>query len=788
LTILAVFVAVSWLGAWLESPRWARLTGVSLFAVALVLSLVPLIRLRGVSRARRLARLDRDSGGAHRPATSLEDALANGGSDPSTAALWALHRKRLEQSAQAIRLAPPRPGLAGRDRYALRGAALVALAAAGFVAGPTKWARVLAAFDVQSEQAPAAGFRLDVWINPPGYTGKPPLLLSGQTALSASIHKTVEAPVGSTVVVRSNGVGGVSVAAAGALNAGAAVGDAPSPRPASQAAPDPSEKRWTLGGDGSLVVRRYGSDVARFGFVAIPDRPPSIRLVGRPQANARGSLTLKYAIGDDYGVSGAEAAFSDPLVGGRKPPRSLVGPPKMPLALPLGARGLGSGQTTADLSEHPWAGAQVTLQLHAKDEGGNEGLSDPIRVTLPQRPFYQPIARALVEQRRNLVLDPDHRDRVSAAVDGLLIAPEDFAMPASIYLGLTTLARRLEAAGSDADLLSAADYMWSMALLIENGDATQAERDLRNAQQRLRDALQRGASSAELRKLTDELRADLDKFLNSLARQAQKAPNAPPPGARSVDRRDLQSMLDQLDRMAQAGDMAQAQNLLNQLQNLLDNLQTARRGSNPMAQRMNRALNQLDQMTRQQQALRDRTFQQGDPSSGADQPSLGDLQKQQQALRQKLEQLQGQMQDLGMDAEKGLGDADRAMRQAEGDLKQGRQGQSNAVGAQGEALDALRRGAQSFAQQMQQNGMGAGMGQGPGEPGSMREGREGRDVDPLGREAQNPEYDNDSRYDPLGAATAQRAEQVLQELRRRLGNENRPREELDYYDRLLHPY
>ena len=34
-----------------------------------------------------------------------------------------------------------------------------------------------------------------------------------------------------------------------------------------------------------------------------------------------------------------------------------------------------SAQTTKDLSEHPWAGADVTMTLIARDEAGNEGRS-----------------------------------------------------------------------------------------------------------------------------------------------------------------------------------------------------------------------------------------------------------------------------------------------------------------------------------------------------------------------------------------------------------------------------
>jgi hypothetical protein len=49
----------------------------------------------------------------------------------------------------------------------------------------------------------------------------------------------------------------------------------------------------------------------------------------------------------------------------------------------------------------------------------------------------------------------------------------------------------------------------------------------------------------------------------------------------------------------------------------------------------------------------------------------------------------------------------------------------------------------------------------------------------------NDPYNPRSRYDPLGAPPAQRAQRVLEELRRRIGDPSRPQEELEYLDRLL---
>src|SRR3984893_16423616 len=73
-------------------------------------------------------------------------------------------------------------------------------------------------------------------------------------------------------------------------------------------------------------------------------------------------------------------------------PRPLSTPPQFPLVLPNARTRNGVGQTVKDLSEDPYAGADVTLTLTAKDEAGNEGRSEPFNVRLPERLFTKPLA------------------------------------------------------------------------------------------------------------------------------------------------------------------------------------------------------------------------------------------------------------------------------------------------------------------------------------------------------------------------------------------------------------
>ncbi len=854
LVVVALFLAVSWFGLWVWLPPALRILGVLLFAGALLAVAVRAWRGRLPGRRDALARLDRDSGAPHRPISSAEDALADTRADPVTRALWALHRRRLDDALGRVRLRAPSPRMVERDRYALRAGALLLLAAAAFVAGPEREGRLAAAFAWAGARTPAVGFRLDTWIDPPAYTGRPPVVLAGagQAAdtSAAAAPRAITAPVGSTIVVRASGEGRAEAQPERGVKPAPADKDVPAAAAAPGGAkPGETELRFVLAGDGRLTVKRDGSPVAVYDLAAIPDQPPTIALVGKPVRNARGSMTLRYTVDDDYGVVGAEALLSDPVVDG-KPVlgRHLVDPPRLPLALPSAPRGLGTGETTADLADSPWAGATATLVLTARDEGGNTGRSAATGVVLPARSFTQPLARALVEQRRDLVLDPDHHGAVDTALDALTLAPDVFDTPPAVYLGLRTAKARLDGATTDAELVGVADLLWAMALQIEDGDMSRTEQDLKALQQQLKDALARNAPPDEIKRLTQALRQQLDKYLAEMAEKAQPSERAdrqtPDDRTRTVSPKQLQDMIDRMEQAARNGDVAEAQRMLDQLRSVLDNLKTAKRrsGAQQQAQRQkNQAMSDLDRMMRDQQALRDQTFKEGregrkaegdpdgddqdaqagddqsqqdgaDPQGGASgQPGAGqprggqkqagpgqggDLQGRQNALRRKLGQLQRQMRDMGLEGEKGFDAAGKAMQDAETALGEGQGGNDRAVEAQGRALRGLQQGAQGLAKQMAQGqGQGQGDSQQDAQDGDGQDdgngGPNGQQTDPLGRprghrldQTAGP-YDDPTSNRVGEGDLAARARQVLEELRRRLGDPSRPQVEQDYLERLL---
>ncbi len=414
------------------------------------------------------------------------------------------------------------------------------------------------------------------------------------------------------------------------------------------------------------------------------------------------------------------------------------------------------------------------------------------------------------------------------ALDALAMAPEKFMPELGQYLGLRALYWQLAQAKSDDDLREVVKEMWAYATMLEDGNMSDAAARLRNAEEALRNALERGASDEELKRLMDELRAAMNQFLQALAEEMRKNPQmARPldPNTRMLRSQDLKSLLDRMEQLAKSGNRDAARQLLDQLAQMMQNLQMARPGQNgqDMDNDMMSMLDELGDMIRKQQQLRDKTFRQGqDQRRGqrgqrgqqgqqgqqqGDPNAFSELRENQQALREQLRKFLEEMKKRGLgqnqkgqEGQQGgqpgqqgqqgqdgddLADADGAMGDAENALGEGNS--DRAIDGQGRAIDAMRRGAQGLAQQLQQQ-----MGQGPGpygQPGRLGPAnRAEQETDPLGRPLRGRDYGDDTTVKVPGEIDAQRARRILEELRRRFGEAFRPQLELDYIERLLKDY
>lgn len=597
----------------------------------------------------------------------------------------------------------------------------------------------------------------------------------------------------------------------------------PAPQEAAKAPIDNSTHLYKITRDGTLTVGKE-----TWQFAVIPDAVPDIAFDGTPRATVNAALEIPFIAKDDYGLS---EAFAE-IVPAEAPPveaTPLYPAPEYRLDLPRRNAKDAKATASRNLSEHPLAGKRVRITLVARDAAGQEGRSAPQDMILPARRFTQPLAGAVAEERQVMALNSKDLPRAIELNDALNIRPEDNIPNLTHFLLLQSAKGRMELARDDETMRGTADYLWEVALGIEDGNLSLAERNLREAQQKLSDALERNASDEEIAKAMQELREAMKEFMQALAEQAMKNPQmaARPNMENMLSSKDLDKMLDQIENLAKSGSKDQARQMLSEMQRMMNNLQ-AGRSPQDMQQgqdnsEMRQQMDKLGQLMQEQQRLMEQTFkhdqalrnrmqmgdpmmdenlfeqQPGDPSQqeegqqqdrqqqGGDpteqmteeqlRQALKDLQGQQQALEKQLGELQKGLEGMGIKPGKGFGQAGREMKGAAGQLGEG-QGEQ-AVGSQGRALQALREGAQDMMNQMSQ---GQGQGQGPGQ-GIPQYGQNGRD--PLGRRQQNPGPDFGDQVKVPDEIDTQRAREILDEIRRRLGNNVSPEVERQYLERLL---
>jgi uncharacterized protein (TIGR02302 family) len=767
--VVGLFVAVALLDPWDWMAPWLHAGILGLFAVAFLIAIWQGRRSWSMpDRDAAVRRLERDSGFTHRPLGTLEDRPSGADTSPEAAALWQVHQSRMRALLGRLRLKAPSPGLVRLDRYALRGLLVLLLVLGGAVGWQDAGERLRRALLPGLGGPPPAPPRLDAWINPPPYTGQAPVLVTREGAGPLRL----KVPVNSTLLARVHGGRGVP---------SALLDGQPTQFQSVDAQNHQLSMELKIGG--KLAVTQNGHELGAWPLEIIPDLPPTAALRDEPKQTQRQALRLDVEAKDDYGLAKLIGRFT----------RDGAAADEAPLDLDLATPGGNTKQLQEtrfeDLTAHPWAGLEVTLTLIATDSIGQTGQSEPAKLTLPERRFKHPVARAIIEQRKRLAKEPEAAAQVAGALDAIALVPQAFQEDLGAYLNLRAATHRLRdtirhAQGRQQRVAEIQEMLWRTALKIEDGDLSQAERELRAAQQALMEALNKNAPDAEIQRLMDELKEAMQRYMQALAeqamRQAQRGELQPlDPNAQRMQSEDLNRMLERARELARQGSRDAAKQLLAQLQQMLENMRVGLAPQNQQQGQGSQMMQEMSELMRKQQQLMDRTYRQS--QRGQQNQQMGDMAGEQEQLRRQLGDMMRRMgEGMGQIPDQ-LGKAEQHMRDAQRSLEQGRPG--GAVGPQGDALDQMRQGAQEFARSMQ-NQMGEGMGDGP-PPDAFGRFNPDRNTDPLGRNVPGNGMDTGDRVDIPDKADLQRARDILDELYRRAGERARPSIELDYIDRLL---
>lgn len=816
-SILLLVLATLMLGLQDVLPVEVVWGGGVLGLLALLVALIHgLRRFRWPGLGAALARLDETLAG--RPIAALLDEQAIGAQDAASVAVWRAHLKRMETRAAQARAVAPDMRLNRRDPFALRYVALLAFVVALLFGSIWRVGSVTAMGPGDTNLA--GGPSWEGWIEPPRYTGRPTLYLNDLTDPDMALAE------GSRITIRFYGeVGALTLAE----TISGRTGDLPS-------AADPAQD-FVASHSGELRIDGPGGRT--WEVAVVKDTAPQISVAGIAEAAASGEMTLPFTASDDHGVVSGQAVISLNLdavdrhfgLVSDPEPRERV---NVELPMPIsGDRRMFTEALIEDFSKHPWANLPVTITLTAEDAAGHVTSAPPFATILPARRFFDPMATAVIEMRRDLMWARGNAARVAQVLRAVSHRPEDIFREETTYLRLRVTLRRLETfmrfglEPQQQDEI--AEALWELAIQLEDGDLGDALERLRRAQERLAQAMKDGASDQEIAELMQELRDASEDYMRQLSRQAQENgevldQNNMPEGMMQMTQDDLQEMMDRIQELMEQGRMAEAEQALQELQEMMENMQVTNGPGQKGQSEGQQAMEGLADTLREQQGLSDQAFRdlqeqfnpdaqagesqgnegrsggqgrgeshegQGGRGNGQDQMGEGSqagkggqqgaLADRQQALRDELNRQQGQLPGAGSpDGDAARDSLERAGRAMDGAEKALRNDDlAGAIDRQSEAMEALREGMRSLAESLAQDQ------QKQSGQGNTDSERRAENRDPLGRNAGSRGSIGTDEGLLQGGDVYRRARELLDEIRRRSGEGERPEIERNYLQRLL---
>lgn len=580
------FLTLSFAGAWQYLGDPWRVT-------ALVIALGFFIRaawhaqklqLPNQNEAKR--RIELDSGLKHRPLDVIADRPAlNGHHDDA----WTRHINTARINADRAERPIWRAALAPRDPYYLRFILPVFLTAALIFGIGDNRERLRHAVSPSWQHGMSAkNASFEAWIDPPAYTGRPPIYFKS--------NQFVEIPEGSTLVTRVNGLKTVprlKLALKGQTKYA-------TPK---QLGPRLFETRHIITKSGTAKYR-LGSKTQLWGLTVIPDRPPLITIDEPPIADKRDRLVVTYSLNDDYGIEDLQLVMQ--RLDGEG------GPSNVTMPITRGVRKASSAKLSVDLTKHVWAGRKVSGYLKAKDGYGHIALSELAYFTIPDKIFVEPLAKAIMENRQLMLsaIDNDYKapprltrkdvenypifdqyepqfrltraapniQQAASLLDVITDSPAGYFEDPALFLGLNFIKSQIKYADETSDISDIPEELWKVAIRAEFGTLGSALEEMREAQRALREAISRRAPQREINTLFDRYNGAVDNYLEELRKKALEEPqdenaDGGQGGGQGTNQDEIQALLKAIEEANRIGDVDSARRALAKLAELLENLE-----------------------------------------------------------------------------------------------------------------------------------------------------------------------------------------------------------------------
>lgn len=557
-------------------------------------------------------RIERVSALEHHPLTLLTDRSSGVGSNE----VWEIWQERVLSGLGPLRAGWPRLSMPARSGWRFSVLLVPALAAALFLAGPKAGGRLVAAFLPGYDDPDVPMPHVEAWITMPNSVAGSPMF----PRPGAEIPPV---PEGARLEISVTGLrsfpkwhgSGISQLSSTRLDDSSWRGSA------------------ELSASGDVRLTSRGRVIGEWNIAVIPDEAPKVEWGTLAKAtDSKKSSRIEWRTPFPFKVSSGRG-LADLHVELRPERHFFPGTRReVTLSIPLsGQPTKAEGVYEPDLSADPWAGEKVRAVLVARSISGKIGRSKEIVLTLGQRKFRSPVARAVLDLRKRLALSGE---KLSAASEDLLAlgeVPGTVRDNTGIFLNLVAIAARL----TNEDVLpeeireEAVARLWDLALDIEDhvqsgAAAAEASVDVRAAQEAVSAQLKHmeqghahgQEDQAELKRRMDVLKQAIARRMQALADRALAEHTAVPDmqGFSQNGNEAFSRLMQKLQRDAAEGHSESAEERLRELEDSIERMRNATpQDLAALAQRMKATQQYMEQkkaladLVKQQRQLLDHT-------------------------------------------------------------------------------------------------------------------------------------------------------------------------------------
>ncbi|MGB0907647.1 MAG: DUF4175 family protein, partial [Maricaulaceae bacterium] len=177
--VIALFLIGSFTGLWQRIGDPWRAIAIIFTLYFAVKASFSAFKTRFPTRSDAERRVEKDSGVSHRPLQTLKDSPVATNAMSSDA--WERHIAQAAKGAKNLKRATPIASLAPRDPYFMRFIMPLFLIAAGMVGYGDNFERLRSSLSPTWQKGiNPANLTFDAWVDPPSYTGRPPVYFKGK--------------------------------------------------------------------------------------------------------------------------------------------------------------------------------------------------------------------------------------------------------------------------------------------------------------------------------------------------------------------------------------------------------------------------------------------------------------------------------------------------------------------------------------------------------------------------------------------------------------------------------